>query len=277
MVPPGAALASPSTPLIGSVSVTLTLATGPVHLDEDGEHLRHRLALALVQVLHRPVKVVPTRTYEGVAALIARGDAQLAWLPPAVYVRAEPELRLLAAVERSGGAGYRGVLFVPAGSEARNLEELEGKRVAWVDRDSCAGNLFPRLSIRERGLDPDALFAEEQFAGSHGSVVHAVMSGAADAGATHAQLAEDGETLILAGWHPYAGRDGMRPLLVTKPIPSDVLCAAPDLESELFQSVRDALLSLHESYGELLDEFFGGPRLVPAAPDDYDPVRAAVR
>ncbi|HJL14100.1 MAG TPA: phosphate/phosphite/phosphonate ABC transporter substrate-binding protein [Sandaracinaceae bacterium LLY-WYZ-13_1] len=259
--------------------MTLTLATGPVLLDDEGESLRRRLAMRLVDSLHRPVAVVPTRTYAEVAAMIARGDAQLAWLPPAIFVRAEadPGVRVLAAVERSRGAGYRGVLFAPAAAPIHELSDLEGSRVAWVDRDSCAGHLFPRLALRQRGLEPSELFGEEIFAGSHGSAVRAVMNGDADVGATHAQTLDDGQTLMLAGWQPYAGNDGMRPLLVTDPIPSDVICAAADLDDETRGAVREALLSLHDAGEELLDELFGGPRLVPASSDDYEPVRAAMK
>jgi phosphonate transport system substrate-binding protein len=259
--------------------VTLTFATGPVLLDEEGEQLRRRFAMRLVDALHRPVKVVAARSYAEVAAMIGRGDAQLAWLPPAIFVRAEssPGVQLLAAVERSRGAGYRGVLFVPADSAIEAPAQLAGKRVAWVDRDSCAGHLFPRLSLRARGLEPGELFAEERFEGSHGSVVRAVLNGEADAGATHAQTADDGETLMLAGWQPYAGHDGMRPLLVTDPIPADVVCAAQGVAPKTLEPVREALLSLDGPDAELLDELFGGPRFVPARVADYEPVRAAMK
>jgi len=40
--------------------------------------------------------------------------------------------------------------------------------------------------------------------------------------------------------------------------------------------VKAALLSLHEQHGELVDEVFGGPRLVSASRDDYEPVRLAL-
>jgi len=257
---------------------TLTLATGPVHLDEDGEALRRRLALRLVDVLRRPVAVVATRSYAEVSDRLARGAAQLAWMPPAVFVRAEASVRLqlLAAIDRAHGAGYRGVLFVPSDSAAQAPGELRRQRVAWVDPDSCAGHLFVRLALLERGLSPRALFREERFAGSHGSVVRAVMRGDADAGATHAQLDGDG-AILLAGWQAYAGRDGMRALLVTDPIPSDVICASQALGPDALDDVREALLHLHEDSGaELLEEFFGGPRLVPASTVDYDPVRSAL-
>src|SRR5690606_26165168 len=121
--------------------VTLILATGPVRLDSDGEDLRRRVAMLLVEELRTAVSVVPARSYADVGQMLADRQADLAWLPPAVFVRLErdPGVTLLAKVDRSGGDGYRGVLFVPADSPARAPEDLRGQRVAWVDRDSCAG------------------------------------------------------------------------------------------------------------------------------------------
>ncbi len=256
---------------------TLTFATGPVQLDEDGEDLRRRFAIRLTQAIHRPVRVIAAESYGAVSSLIAEGGAQLAWLPPAVFVRLEKtaDPRLLAAVERTKGSGYRGILFVPADSEVREPSQLAGCKVGWVDPDSCAGHLFPRLALRAAGLDPEKLFAEERFVGSHGSVVNAVARGEVEAGATFGQT-EDAR-LVIAGWYPYVGADGMRAVQISDPIPSDVICASPVLGPEALDSVRQALLTLHElDDGELLDELFGGRRLAGARSPDYDAVRAAI-
>lgn len=258
----------------------LTFATGPVMLDEDGDELRRQLADHLATTLERPVTALATRSYAELGALFGTRDDLVAWLPPALYVRTEPSvgLRLLAEVERSNGAGYRGVLFVANDSEVTQLEDLLGKRVAWVDRDSCAGHLFPRLELREQGFEASELFAEERFVGSHGSAVRAVMNGEADVGATHAQTKADSEELILAGWGPYAGADGMRPVLVTRPIPSDVLCASNKLDKQIAERVQKALLDMHDAgLDELIDELFGAEKLVPASASDYDAVRAAMK
>jgi phosphonate transport system substrate-binding protein len=255
---------------------TLTFALGPV-LDEEDDELATRFARRLSDALSHPVELAFGSSYAEVADLVASGRAHLAWLPPAVFVRAERQgALLLAAVERSHGHGYRGVLFVPSSSPIREPSALASTRVAWVDPDSCAGYLFPRLALLQEGLTPDALFREQSFRGSHGSVVHAVMRGEADVGATFGHTAEDGRTLTIAGWYPWLGASGMRAVLVSKSIPPDVICASSALDADAIDDVREALLSLHESSAALLDEIFGGPRLVPAHTVDYDPVRTAL-
>lgn len=260
---------------------TLTFAMGPVHLDSDGELLRQRLAMRLAGAIGGPVEVVSMRSYAELALMMSRGDAQLGWMPPAVFVRSEASagLRLLAAVERSMGDGYRGVLFVPQDSPVQTLEDLRGTSVVWVDRDSAAGYLFVRLALREAGVEPSELFGDERFAGSHGSTVRAVLRGEADVGATHAQTKPGTEEIVLAGWHFYAGVDGMRPLLVSPPIPPDVICASSSLDPDRLDDAREALLRLHrieDGDPDLLDEVFGGVKLVGARTTDYDPVRAAM-
>ena len=263
-----------------SGAVTLTFAMGPVHLDAEGEELRERFGERLGDAIGRSVEVVATRSYAELASMMSRGDAHLGWMPPAVFVRSESgaALRLLAAIERSLGDGYRGVLFVPTDSDVRKVEDLAGKRMAWVDRDSSAGYLFVRLALRDAGHEPSELFRDERFEGSHGGAIRAVLRGDADAGATHAQTRPGTDEVILAGWHPYAGHDGMRAILVSRPIPPDVVCASKALGTDDLDDVREALLHLHEGGDpDLLDEVFGGARLVGASPLDYDPVREAVR
>ena len=84
---------------------------------------------------------------------------------------------------------------------------------------------------------------------------------------------------MLAGWHYYAGADGMRPLLLSPPIPPDVICASRALAPARLDEAREALLGLHERGDDpdLLDEVFGGAKLVAASTLDYDSVREAVR
>ncbi|MCA9607438.1 MAG: PhnD/SsuA/transferrin family substrate-binding protein [Myxococcales bacterium] len=260
---------------------SLVFAMGPVHLDEEGAELRTRLGARLAAALGESVEVVATHSYGELAHLMSRGAAHLGWMPPAVFVRAETAsgLRLLTAIERSSGDGYRGVLFVPTESPIRTIEDLSGKRMAWVDRDSSAGYLFVRHALRAAGFEPSELFGDERFEGSHGSVVRSVLRGDADAGATHAQTRRGTEEIVLAGWHFFAGADGMRPLLISPPIPPDVICASKALDADRLDAAREALLHLHEDADDpdLLDEVFGGAKLVAASTLDYDPVREAVR
>jgi len=252
---------------------------GPVHLDREGQHLRRELGEALSEKLGREVVVAAMSSYAELASRMTRGEAAMGWLSPALFVRSETssQIQLLLAIERSRGDGYRGVLFVRAESPAWSVDDLAGERVAWVDRDSTSGYLFVRLAMRKRGLDPATFFGDERFVGSHTAAVLAVIHGEADCAATHAHTKPGTDAVALAGWHPYAGRQEMRPILVSAPIPPDVICVSAGLDAGLVGDIRQTLLTLHDTHPDLVDEVFSGPRLVGASSADYDPVRAAMQ
>ncbi|MGE0789252.1 MAG: phosphate/phosphite/phosphonate ABC transporter substrate-binding protein [Sandaracinaceae bacterium] len=258
---------------------TLTFATGPVMLDDDGEELRLKVADRLATELGEPVSAKACTSYAELAELCANEASFVAWLPPAIFVRADERvgLRLLAEVERLNGSGYRGVLFVPADSTINRIEDLEDTRVAWVDRDSCAGHLYPKLELRERRLEPKSLFSAERFEGSHLAVVRAVQEGRVDVGATHAQTNVGKDSVMLAGWAPYVGLDAMRPVLVTRAIPADAIAAPRTLDKGIAARVQRVLLALHETDPDLLDELFGATKLKGGDPAHYEPVRAAMK
>ena len=144
---------------------TLTFATGPVQLDDDGAHLRRELGRALSEALGASIEVVAEASYASLSERVMRGEAALAWLPPATFVRASEggTVERVFSSERAYGARYQAALFVRADGPVTDLDALAGKRVAWVDRDSCAGYLFPKLELLERGRPPDSLFVSQRF------------------------------------------------------------------------------------------------------------------
>lgn len=261
----------------------LAFVTGPVHLDEDGDDLRADLGAALSEALDAPISVTAERSYAGLQRRVLAGEVALAWLPPVLYVRAH-EAGAVAAVlraERFAGASYQGAIFVREDSRVRRAEDLRGMRIAWVDRDSCAGYLFPRLALRGAGLDPDACFRSETFADSHARVVAAVASGGVDAGATHVQAhdpADPERGLALAGWAAFGDARAMRAVVVSASIPSDAVCVGASVPAETRERWVAALALAHAlpRVSRLLRAMLGADRLTPGSPDDYRPVREAL-
>jgi phosphate/phosphite/phosphonate ABC transporter binding protein len=276
----------------------LTFATGPVQLDDDGAHLRRELGRSLADALGVDVEVVAEPSYAALGDRVARGEAAIAWLPPATFVRAADSgaIERVYCAERSGGARYQSALFVRAESRFDAPESLAGMRVAWVDRDSCAGYLFPRLELVQRGQPPETLFSEQRFLVSHRRVVCAVQAGEVEAGATFVQVRSDparpsrppgaaearddlAGSLALVGWAPFVAPAAMRAVLVSRAIPSDAVCVTRALPPAL----RDAVGNLLEVAGERprLQRLFRGlmnaDRFVRAEPSSYDAVREAMR
>ncbi|GAB4203554.1 MAG: hypothetical protein OHK0013_17760 [Sandaracinaceae bacterium] len=276
----------------------LIFATGPVQLDEDGAHLRHELGRALSDALGVEVEVTAEPTYAALLERVARGEASLAWLPPATFVRAFESgmVDRVYSADRAGGARYQAALFVRADSTFDEPASLAGKRVAWVDRDSCAGYLFPRLELVQRGHPPESLFAEQRFLSTHLRVVRAVKDGEVEAGATFVQLrslearpsrppgveearAELGQTLALVGWAPFVAPTAMRAVLVSRAIPSDALCLTRAMPTALRDAVGDVLRVVGDRprLARLFRGLMNADRFVRAEPSSYDGVREAMR
>lgn len=261
----------------------LVFATGPVHLDEDGDDLRADLGAALSEALDARIEVRAEASYAALRDRVLAREVALAWLPPALYVKTQRAGAIGAVLraERLAGASYQGAIFVRDDAAVHAASELAGKRIAWVDPDSCAGYLFPRLALRSAGLDPDACFASESFLESHSLVVGAVASGACDAGATYVQLAEasdPGKGLAIAGWTAFADASSMRAVIVSASIPSDAVCIGAAVAGDVREKWRVVLGSAHgqPTMSLLLKAMLGADRLTPGAPDDYAPVRDAL-
>jgi phosphonate transport system substrate-binding protein len=258
-------------------------ATGPVHLDEDGEDLRRDVGRALSDALGEAISVEAAPSYAHLRELVVAKKVAIAWMPPALFVRAHAAGAIgdVLRAERFGGGTYQGAIFVRDGSPFWKIEDLRGARMAWVDRDSCAGYLFPRLALREKGIDPDAYFASSALLESHSRVVRAVAQGTADAGATYVELADASDPdkgLTIAGWSAFAERKAMRPVLVSRSIPSDAICIGASVDAPRRAAWREKLAAFHLRPGgaRLLRALLGSDRLAAGDPADYAPVRAAL-
>lgn len=265
--------------------------------------LRRTFAESMGEALGAEVVTVVASSYAELGGLIERSEAQVAWLPPAVYVAATDRaaVHLVAGAVRAGSRSFRGALFVRADAPWSDVEELRNTRVAWVDRHSCAGYLFPRLALGKIGIDASSFFREELLFESHSAVARAVVVGHADVGATfvsdaasgHSQRPADGargsmrppppdpadapRKHRLSGWTFEVAPDAMRELLVTDPIPSDTICGAENLDEETIGRIRTFFFELHASDShEILQNLFGVDRFVESAPGDYDVVRRAM-
>lgn len=164
------------------------------------------------------------------AELIARsdgGDAHLVWMPPTLCARLELRVRALYKCERFGRTSYRSALVVRRG-EARSIDQLAGKRFAWVDRLSVGGYLLAASELRRRGVDPDE---RSRFVGAYPDALHAVMAGDVDVCAlTVRDATPEG---LRDGLATYGGRralDTLEIVGVTVESPNDALALTHALD-----------------------------------------------
>lgn len=263
----------------------LVFGMGPIGLAEARQRHRRSFATRLSEALDTEVVVVVASTYDELSGLVARGETHLAWLPPAVFVRSfdKGEVRLILSAVRAHGSRFRGVLFVRAEAPWHCVEDLRGLRVAWVDRGSCSGYLFPRLALFDADVDPDTYFDEQFLLGSHNAVARAVEVGKADVGATFVdQTMRFGKGRSTdwqhPGWALEVEPDSMRAILVSEPIPADTITSTPAIDATMRERIGQAMSAMHEHPGcaETLLGLFGVDRFELAEPAAYEPVRRAL-
>lgn len=194
-----------------------------------GEKARGVLEVGLAGALGEGCEVRLWPTYAALVEALVAGDEEIAWLPPAAYLRARRRggVRLLASVERGGKASY-GCALVGRAAVAPTLEEAAGKRALWVDPWSAAGYLVPRALVRAAGHDPDTFFSSQGFAGDYRSLQVALIAGEADVVGFYARLDDDGEPVE----GPWQGNPGLSVLAHGGPIPGDTLCSGPSLAED---------------------------------------------
>jgi phosphonate transport system substrate-binding protein len=175
---------------------------------------------------------------------------------------------LARPVNLDGTSTYHGYLFVRKDSGIHDAAGMKGKRMAFVDRATTAGYLFPLAWLRERGIQStDKWFTESWFTGSHDAAITAVLDKKADVGAAKHSVFDrvraedprvDRELLILAS---------------SPPVPSNGLCVRTDLEPDLREALRRALLDLAtEPEGAKVLQQFGALRFIETTAGDYAPV-----
>jgi phosphonate transport system substrate-binding protein len=215
---------------------------------------------------------VPT-SYAAVVEAMCADRVDVGWVSPLAYVLAHKQCgadMTLVSVTRVGTT-YRGAIVARKDSGITRLDELKGKRFAWVDPASTSGYLFPRATIQEKGLIPDQTFSQQIFAGGHDKVGLAIMGKQVDAGAmgkdTFARLPQ-----IIPNAH-----EEMQIIGETPDIPNDGVAFRKGLPPEIIQKTREALLKFSKTPEgqKLFEESIGTRGVEPITDAAYDPVRAA--
>ncbi|MGE0784178.1 MAG: phosphate/phosphite/phosphonate ABC transporter substrate-binding protein [Sandaracinaceae bacterium] len=129
--------------------------------------------------LAEAVEIEVASGYGELASRVEAGGTDLVWMPPTICARLEPQLRRIYKCVRYGGTTYRSALVTRQG-EITSIEQLRGKRAAWVDRLSVGGYLLGAAELRRAGIDPERDLASESFVGSYPDALAALLENEAD-------------------------------------------------------------------------------------------------
>lgn len=175
---------------------------------------------------------------------------------------------LARPVNLDNSSTYQGYIFVRKDSGIKDVKEMKGKKMAYVERSTTAGYLFPLAYLREHGIaSPDTFFREYYFTGSHDAAIDAVLDRKADIGAAKHSIydrmkkenARIEQELVIIARSPS--------------VPSNGLCVRKDLGEDIKKKLKDALLNIHDDpEGQTVLKKFGALKFIETTAKDYEPV-----
>ena len=237
---------------------------------EGGEEIATRLQK--ITGLHFKTSIATS--YAAVIEAMGAGKVDIGWLATLSYVLAKQkyDVDLLLIVVRFGSPFYRGQIITHVDSGIKTLADLKGKKFAFVEPASTSGHLYPKMLLLSKGLNPDHLFAQARFAGSHNAVILSVLKREVDAGATY-----DDARAAVAKTYPEVFSK-LRVIAYTQDIPNDTVSARKDLDPALKQKIKTGLMHLAKTPdgSKVLKRVYGISGLMDFDAF-FDPVREAGR
>jgi len=151
-------------------------------------------------------------------------------------LEAEP---VVHPVNLEGSSAVQSYIFVRKDSNISRVEDMKGKRIAFVDKATVTGYLYALSFFRERGVqDIKTYFRDISFTGSHGSTIYAVLDGRADIGTAKSKI-----------FHQLVKKDpGIKEelLIIAKSpeFPDSTLFLRKDFPQDRRSQIKNALLSM---------------------------------
>lgn len=233
------------------------------------------------------VKVSVPTSYAAVVEAMGANNVDVGWLATFAYVLARDKFgaEVILASVRQGSKTYTGQIIVHADSGITSLEQLKGKKFAFVEPSSASGYLYPNALLKQRITDykdAESYFSERIFAGGHDKVVIAVYDKQVDGGATFGDSVVGGvptdARTRMQGTIPDV-MEKIKVIAITDPIPNDTVTVRKGLAPEMVNKIRDGLTRVAQSEDgkKALKDLYQIDGLAPSSDADYNPVREAAR
>lgn len=262
--PPGPTTANPEAPAVLRISVL------PTQDRTEQERMIAPLDAHLEKVLGQRVDFLIANSYKDNVDMLVDGRANAAYTGAVSYLEAleqgakvEP---LVAPIDRfTARPWYRACIVVPADSPIKTLQDLKGKRVAFVSPSSTSGYLMPLAALQKLGIDPKRDFAWVIFGGTHARTEALLESEKVDAIATN--IPSYIKRQSLGTLTP----QNSRVLWESSPVPHSPFLVSTDLPPEVIEKLKEAFLTVPPGLQDIVGAQSSGYTLVIAS--DYEPIQ----
>jgi len=253
------------------------LTMGLIPADDAEQMLRdyEPVGKYLADKLGIPVKIKVTSDYTAAIEAMRSKHIDLAWFGPFSYIIAKNVAgaeSIVNGVRRSDGkSDYRSIIVTNAKSGINSLEDLKGKKFAFVDPASTSGNLIPRKILIDNGIDPDKDFEMSYYAGTHNAVEYSIANGKVDAGA---DSDNSYDRMVAAG-----EIDPKVNIIIYKSeaIPGSPIAVRGDLPAELKNRIQDALITMDQQTINKVNGWGDIAKYQKVSDSDYDIIRETAK
>lgn len=181
-------------------------------------------------------------------------------------------------VLRHGSADYKSQFVVRADSGIESIEDLNGKKIAYVDPASASGYLLPLKTLR----DKQVVAKETVFAGKHDNVISMVYNKQVDAGATFwspkdEEGMQDARRLVTTQYPDV--EEKVKILDLTDSIPNDPIVFRKGMPDEMKDKIEEAFLKFIATPEgkDAFKKIYGVDGIKKSSDKDYDGVRAMLK
>ena len=225
-------------------------------------------------------KISIPQSYIAVVEAFGTKKADVAAFTTYGYILAHEKYGVEAhfTVLRHGSADYKSQFIARADSGIQSIEDLNGKKLAFVDPASASGYLLPLNSLKDKNIKP----RETVFAGKHDNVVTMVYNKQVDAGATFwspedEEGIQDARRLVKTQFPDV--EKVVKIIALTDSIPNDPIVFRKDLPEEMKKTLQGALLNfINSPQGkEAFKKIYGVDGIKQSSDKDYDKVRSMLK
>jgi phosphonate transport system substrate-binding protein len=224
-----------------------------------------------------PIKLRIATDYAAVIEGQRAGNIHIAAYGPGSYAKAYltgVKIEPFATPRNDDGTiGYYSVIYVKNESPYKNIEDLRGKVLAFVDPNSSSGYDVPRYYLKKAGIDADAFFGKTIFAGSHENALIALDKGMADAAANWWNQPDD-SNLTRMDRKGMLNKDDFRIVFKSDLLPGPPYAYLSSLPRDLKRRIEQAFAEAPQKNKTAFDRLSDGKDrdFAPVTREDYDDI-----
>ena len=229
----------------------------------------------LSQQLGVPVKLRIANDYAAVIEGQRAGNIQIAFYGPASYstaymtgVKTEP---FVTTRNNDGTVGYYSVIYVKSDSPYKDIKDLKGKTIGFVDPNSTSGYNAPRFYLHKAGIEADSFFGKSIITGSHENGVIALDKGTIDSTADWWNSDTDSNLTRMVN-KGMVKKDDFRVIFKSGLLAGSPYAYLSDLPADLKQAIVKAFVDAPTKDKAAFDRLSDGKdkEFVPVTHKDYE-------